>query len=202
MQHPKLNPDYVPRPKIIPPESIDFIQKVILETERPTSVRHVPSNFGEAGAGSVKADEWRQLATIFLPIALVILWGEKQGDDAELFGEILTHSMALFQATSILFRYLTNQNRASKYRDHFKLWVDDLARLFPHTKNHARKTVIHMSFHTYDFLLLFGPAHGWWCFPLEHLIGLLQKINTNDRLGGVYISFCSCAWLMISFRST
>ncbi|KAE9382827.1 hypothetical protein BT96DRAFT_845020 [Gymnopus androsaceus JB14] len=38
--------------------------------------------------------------------------------------------------------------------------------------------------HIYDFLLLFGPVISWWCFPFERLIGALQKINTNDFVGG------------------
>ncbi|KAJ6600615.1 hypothetical protein DFH09DRAFT_901598 [Mycena vulgaris] len=25
---------------------------------------------------------------------------------------------------------------------------------------------------------------AWWCFPFERLIGALQKINTNDHIGG------------------
>ncbi|KAJ3995025.1 hypothetical protein F5050DRAFT_1574486 [Lentinula boryana] len=25
---------------------------------------------------------------------------------------------------------------------------------------------------------------SWWCFPFERLIGALQKINTNDHIGG------------------
>ncbi|KAE9383260.1 hypothetical protein BT96DRAFT_844312 [Gymnopus androsaceus JB14] len=25
---------------------------------------------------------------------------------------------------------------------------------------------------------------SWWCFPFEHLIGALQRINTNEHIGG------------------
>ncbi|KAG2079039.1 hypothetical protein BDR04DRAFT_997260, partial [Suillus decipiens] len=35
----------------------------------------VPSNFGEVSAGMLKADEWRSLIMVHLPIALVSLWG-------------------------------------------------------------------------------------------------------------------------------
>ncbi|KAJ7202405.1 hypothetical protein GGX14DRAFT_370407 [Mycena pura] len=42
-----------------------------------------------------------------------------------------------------------------------------------------------MAFHIYDFLLLFGPIISWWTFPFERVIGFLQKINTNDHIGGV-----------------
>ncbi|KAJ6484909.1 hypothetical protein C8R45DRAFT_829718 [Mycena sanguinolenta] len=43
---------------------------------------------------------------------------------------------------------------------------------------------MHAAFHIYDFILLFGPVVDWWCFPFERLIGTLQKINTNDHVGG------------------
>jgi hypothetical protein len=25
---------------------------------------------------------------------------------------------------------------------------------------------------------------SWWCFPFERLIGVLQKVKTNDLIGG------------------
>ncbi|KAJ7193740.1 hypothetical protein GGX14DRAFT_378717 [Mycena pura] len=43
---------------------------------------------------------------------------------------------------------------------------------------------VHIAFHIYDFLVLFGPVISWWCFPFERVIGFLQKINTNDHIGG------------------
>jgi hypothetical protein len=33
-------------------------------------------------------------------------------------------------------------------------------------------------------LLRFGPIHGWWMFPFERVIGLLQQFNTNSEMGG------------------
>ncbi|KAE9396172.1 hypothetical protein BT96DRAFT_825122, partial [Gymnopus androsaceus JB14] len=45
---------------------------------------------------------------------------------------------------------------------------------------------IHMANHIYNFLKLFGPVISWWCFPFEHLIGVLQKVNTNDHIGGEF----------------
>ncbi|KAJ7441261.1 hypothetical protein FB451DRAFT_1058265 [Mycena latifolia] len=65
-----------------------------------------------------------------------------------------------------------------------KDWVDGLNKHHPHTADHGRKTNIHAAFHIYDFLLLFGPIISWWCFPFERLIGILQRINTNDQIGG------------------
>lgn len=96
------------------------MQNVIANTTTPTWVNHVPKNFGEKGAGSIKADEWRLLATIYLPIALVLLWAEQTGNDAAHFSRLLQHSMALFQATTIISRYSTSSARTTAYRNFIK----------------------------------------------------------------------------------
>ncbi|KAJ7602580.1 hypothetical protein FB45DRAFT_758086 [Roridomyces roridus] len=74
--------------------------------------------------------------------------------------------------------------RASSYRGFLKQWVDGLTVHHPHTQHHAKRPNIHVAFHIYDFLLLFGPVISWWCFPFERVIGYLQKIHTTNRVGG------------------
>ncbi|KAG6849161.1 hypothetical protein C0991_011950, partial [Blastosporella zonata] len=90
--------------KICPPQTIQHIQSVIKLTVTPSWVNSVPSNYGQASAGSIKADEWRTLATIYLPIALVILWGDESGSPPppdNYFLRVLDHTMALFQAVTV-----------------------------------------------------------------------------------------------------
>jgi hypothetical protein len=41
----------------------------------------------------------------------------------------------------------------------------------------------HAALHIGTLLTQFGPAHGWWMFPFERVIGILQGINTNSKLG-------------------
>ncbi len=167
--------------------SLRYIQTVIKETTTPSWISSVPANYGEASAGSIKADEWRILSTVYLPIALVTLWGDDNGQDP---GEnsrslqVLDHTMALFQAVHVVCRYSMNLQRAEIYRQLMKDWVDGLSVVHPHTRLHHTRPNIHVSFHIYDFLLLFGPVISWWCFPFERLIGALQKINTSSRVGG------------------
>ncbi|KIK53087.1 hypothetical protein GYMLUDRAFT_77589 [Collybiopsis luxurians FD-317 M1] len=91
------------------PETLLHIQKVIRETVTPSWLNSVPKDFGEPKAGSVKADEWRTLSTLYLPIALTTLWGDNNGlapaddesDSGHLF-KALEHTMVLFQATVIV----------------------------------------------------------------------------------------------------
>ncbi|KAJ3874296.1 hypothetical protein F5051DRAFT_336049 [Lentinula edodes] len=76
------------------------------------------------------------------------------------------------------------RKRAEAFRDLLKQWVEGLYKVHPHTVSHKKRTNVHVAFHLYDFLLLFGPVLSWWCFPFERLIGTLQKINTNNHIGG------------------
>ncbi|KAJ7212401.1 hypothetical protein B0H12DRAFT_972004, partial [Mycena haematopus] len=98
---PLVNPHFVSRALDL--TKIKFIQRVIAKTSTPAWINSVPKNYGESNAGTIKADEWRILATIYLPIALILLWGDCDGEPAEgseasrLLG-MLDHSMALFQA--------------------------------------------------------------------------------------------------------
>ncbi|KAE9399958.1 hypothetical protein BT96DRAFT_795446, partial [Gymnopus androsaceus JB14] len=89
------------------PEILLYIQRVIRETITPSWLNSVPKNFGDAKAGTIKADEWRTLATIFLPIALITLWGDHNGSapasdthtESGFLLQALDRTMDLFQAT-------------------------------------------------------------------------------------------------------
>ncbi|KAK0477175.1 hypothetical protein EDD18DRAFT_1087934, partial [Armillaria luteobubalina] len=91
--------------------ALHHIQSVIKDTVTPSWIGTVPFNYGEASAGSIKADEWRILSTVFLPIALITLWGDKDGEDPGETSQtlkILDHTMALFQAVNVVCRYTMN----------------------------------------------------------------------------------------------
>lgn len=188
--------------KPITMDTLRYIQHVIKTTCRPSWIHSVPSNYGESNAGTIKADEWRILSTIYIPIALVTLWGDDDGcappEDSH-FLRLLDHSMALFQAVTIALRYTMNFSRATHYRKFIKEWVDGLFSLYPHTKAQRKRPNVHAAFHIFDFLILFGPVISWWCFPFERLIGTLQKINTDNLIGGEHY-FLSQTQKLISSR--
>ncbi|KAI6037172.1 hypothetical protein BKA83DRAFT_4041305 [Pisolithus microcarpus] len=70
------------------PEVMQHIQNVIKETTIPSWLRSVPKNFGEAKAGTLKADEWRTLATIYLPLALCLIGHLQRLPINHKFGEL------------------------------------------------------------------------------------------------------------------
>ncbi|KAJ7665156.1 hypothetical protein DFH06DRAFT_985719 [Mycena polygramma] len=192
---PLRNPDPQTRPKTITMPDFRFIQQVIAETDTPAWVHHVPRNYGEPAAGSMKADQMRLLLTIYLPIALVILWSEQTGPNAPHFRTLLNHAMAFFQAVTIMCRYAMTAERATAFRNYMKQWVDDLYSCYPHTKHHKKRTNVHVTLHIYDFLLLWGPVISWWAFPVERLIGVLQKFTSNKRVGGEHEATILTTWM-------
>ncbi|KIN95463.1 hypothetical protein M404DRAFT_165615, partial [Pisolithus tinctorius Marx 270] len=54
---------------------LNQVRKVIRDIVTPSWLGSVPSNFGNVSAGTIKADEWRSLITVYLPLALINLWG-------------------------------------------------------------------------------------------------------------------------------
>ncbi|KAK0496918.1 hypothetical protein EDD18DRAFT_1105233 [Armillaria luteobubalina] len=165
--------------------ALAYIQHIIKETITPSWINSVPSKYGKDSAGSIKADKWRTLSTVYLPLALVMLWGDNDGqepDPSSYLLQVLDHTMALFQAVIIVCKYTMTTCYATLYHKFMKKWADGLFKIHPHTKVQNSKPNIHPSFHLYDFLLLFGAVYSWWTFPFECLIGTLQKINTNDHI--------------------
>ncbi|KAG2059884.1 hypothetical protein BDR06DRAFT_872965 [Suillus hirtellus] len=70
--------------------------------------------------------------------------------------------------------------RAHVYHSHIAHYVGNLKKIHPTFALHPNH---HAAFHIYDYLLLFGSAHSWWCFPFEHLIGILQCLPVNHKTG-------------------
>lgn len=162
------------------------IRDVIANTVRPSWVVSVPHDFGSASAGTLKASEWHALGTIFLPIALVSLWGE--GNDTMEVGEgyqkVLENTMHLVQAAKVICYHSTSASRAARYRTHIAKYLEGLKEI--HGTGFCRPNH-HMALHLYDFLLSFGPIRAWWMFPYERLNGHLQELPHNHRHGMCYL---------------
>lgn len=160
------------------------IQQVMEETDMPSWLRSVPRNFGEARAGTLKADEWRTMTTVYLPLALVSVWGEGSAhptrEVAAHLRQVLDHTMHLVSAIRISCYRVMTASRITAYRSHITAWLASLKRLFPDASFRPNG---HMACHISDYLELFGPVRSWWCFPFERLIGQLQRLPINHKFG-------------------
>jgi hypothetical protein len=168
------------------------IKEVISDTSTPSWLNSVPKNYGDAGAGVMKADEWRSLSTIYLPLALISMWGvgtaHTSPADSIRFRRILDHTMLLVSAISLACKHTMSQARSSAYLACLTQYLKDLVNIHPdvhHLPNH------HMAMHLPHFFYLFGPVRTWWCFPYERLIGQIQRLLSNHKLG-MYVPSRHC----------
>jgi len=146
-----------------------------------------PSNLGEAKHGKLKADQWRSCMEFDMPAAVAQIWvhGSRSSED----DEQIQRQKKLVQATILLATairwatsYRTSELHAAQYMRCMVAYLNILKELYPKL---AWRPKHHAALHIGPFLLLFGPMHGWWMFVFERIIGLLQKINTNYKLGAL-----------------
>lgn len=163
-------------------ESKACIRRVIREIDKPSWVGAAPEEFGEAVVGTLKTAEWKILYFLYIPFALVFLWGHDTAthhiDEThqQHFKALLDMTMSLVSAFLILGKKDLNQASADAYRKHLVDWRKAVDQQLPY---YRRKPTWHAAFHIWEFILLFGPAYSWWCFVFERLIGSIQRIPRN-----------------------
>ena len=165
--------------KIVDSHVFEKLRHVIQNTDKPSWLASVPHSFGAASAGTPKADEWRSVFTVYLPITLILLFGRPESSKQQ--REILDHTMLLVCAVLLACKRAVTSRRMERYREHLRAYVHQLPSLYPDLNC---ESIHHMAFHIYDFLKLFGPVHSWWTFPFERLIGQLQHLPSNHHFGG------------------
>lgn len=167
---------------------LDLIRDEISKTIRPTWQTPPPASLGSASHGKLKADEYRAVMEFDLPATLIRLGASDRICDPRRreFIRKLAHSTALL---SIALRWATSHRTSPKharmYSAYMVAYLSSITELYPTRRlrpNH------HAALHLADFFLAFGPVHGWWMFPFERLIGMLQKINTNYKSGAYSVN--------------
>lgn len=165
-------------------KTLEYIRQVIKESSKPSWLNHVPEAFGDAGTGKLKADEWQNLSSVYLPVALVLLWGkgskQRHKDLDGQFELLLDNTMKLVQAVTLACYRSTTSYRINKTEEYLQSYLTQHQTLFPDVDPLTNQ---HMSLHLGKFLRLFGPVHSWWTFPFERLIGQLQQLPSNNKIG-------------------
>lgn len=154
----------------------------------PSWLTSVPANLGKASHGKLKADQWRVLGSTYLPTTLIRLWSLVDEDDHESVRrrEYLDLTITLLSAINIAASRVTSVSNSKEYERLILEYRRGLRRLFPDYEAHPNH---HMAVHLGEYLRLYGPVHGWWTFPYERLIGMLQRISTNYKPGTVLSGF-------------
>lgn len=165
-------------------QELKRIRSDIASTNRPSWQRAPPTNLGEAEHGKLKADQWRSCMEFDIPASLVQMWARENtnADDRKACRrqKLLESTMLLAKAVRWGTSHITSQKHVDQYMEYMEAYLQSLADLYP--QMHFRPNH-HAALHVGVFLLRFGPMHGWWMFPFERIIGNLQKIKTNHKLG-------------------
>jgi hypothetical protein len=162
------------------------IRADIAATIRPGWQTGPPPNFGASAHGKVKADQWRSSFEFDIPVSLIQLWAAAPDGDRR--QKMLESTMFLATAIRWATSHETSEEHVDEYMWNMRAYLKSLRNLFPGMNllpNH------HNALYLGELLLRFGPVHGWWMFPFERLIGLLQKVNTNKKMGELAKLFTS-----------
>lgn len=156
------------------------IRRDINEMVKPSWVSSVPTTVSSSGP-KLKSDQWRVFGSLYLPVTLIRLWSDCGDDEAGRQRQKLLHlTMVLMSAIVIASSRVTSQKHAEEYLGHMLVYRQLLQEIFPTYKCHPNH---HVAMHVGELLMMYGPMHGWWTFPLERMIGVLQRIPTNYKPG-------------------
>lgn len=170
-------PPDVSRYEVLSYQVLQQIRDDIVCTHIPSWLQRPPSNFGSPGHGKLKADQWRTVCTVNMVVTLVRLWSSPSATELE--QQLLENFLHLVSAVELASRRTMSESRASAYDQHMHAYVRGLREIFDQDLVPNN----HLSLHLYACLVLFGPVYGWWAFPFERYIGILQSTKSNHKPG-------------------
>ncbi|KAH7875032.1 uncharacterized protein C8R40DRAFT_1045627, partial [Lentinula edodes] len=162
------------------PAVLDRVRQVIQEVTVPSWISKPSEYIGLPRAGTPKADNWRRLFAIFLPLALLSMWqvlSPLAASDAKDMGSVLDTSLYLTCALIAMTKHKSRLQDRLNFREYLRCHILGLKHNFPGWILPSH----HVSFHIFDYMDLFGPVHNFWCFPGERLISRLRNITINHK---------------------
>ncbi|KAJ3906770.1 hypothetical protein F5879DRAFT_987125 [Lentinula edodes] len=172
----------LPRVRIASDKVLQMVQRSIRETVVPSWITRPPSDMGLQQAGTLKADHWRVLFNIHLPFSLICMWGKGSPsavDNAAEMTPVLETSMHLTCASILMTRNSLSPKTRDQFRSSLRDHILGLKQIFPGFMLPTH----HLAFHIYDFMDGFSTVRNWWGFPFERLIGKVQRMPTNHKIG-------------------
>ena len=161
------------------------IRKDITEITLPSWISAAPKNFGLFQHGKLKADEWRTMGTIILPLSLGIRWSGLKSTERQ--RELLANFFHLVIAVNCATRRSVSEEDIIRFDTHMTTYVREIVSLF----GPCLVPNNHLSLHLPGVLRKFGPAHNWWSYPFERYNGIISRIRTNYKIGSL-VGFIYC----------
>ncbi|THU79618.1 hypothetical protein K435DRAFT_823868 [Dendrothele bispora CBS 962.96] len=165
--------DAIPSPFHLPSDEEARTEDIAL----PTHAHRPPGNLGEPSHGKLKAKEYLDLFTIFLPLILPEIWSTDRATDYE--RALLGNFYHLVASTNIIAAYSTLNSKADAYVYHYTEYRKTRAEIYAGV---ASKPNHHYTMHNGQLLKFWGPLSLLSEFPGEQMNGMLQGIETNRRM--------------------
>ncbi|KAJ3766485.1 hypothetical protein FB446DRAFT_653724 [Lentinula raphanica] len=162
------------------------VQQIVREAITPSWMANPPADVGLAKAGTLKADHWRRLFTVHVPLAVLSLWQESSplaSPDAHRMGSVVETTMHLSCASILMTKRNLSLERRNLFRHLLRLHVLGLRKDFPGWIFPSH----HLAFHIFDGMENYSGVRNCWGFPFELTIGKLQRIPNNHIPGTFYI---------------
>lgn len=152
--------------------------------QRPSWLSEIPYKVGkEAGQGKLKADQWRVFGLCYLPLSLIPvmsdLTSDNDGEDSQ-DQQLLDMVMHLVTSITLATSYEVTPAIIEECKLSLMKYRQAMKTLFP---EYEYTTNDHLMMHIPHFLELWGPVTGWWAYPFERSIGVLQRLPTNHKPG-------------------
>ncbi|KAJ3966209.1 hypothetical protein EV361DRAFT_809422 [Lentinula raphanica] len=161
------------------------VHRCIHDVVVPSWISKPPFDCCLKSGGTLKADNWRLLSCLYLPLALLSLWTKDsplRADDFTEMEDVLNTAMHLTCASILMAKQTMPLRRRELFLQHYKAHIEGLKRFFPGFGVPSH----HVGFHVYDFMRLFSAVRNFWCFSGERLIGRFQKTLTNHKPVGQF----------------
>ena len=149
---------------------------------KPSWMPLVPLSSGS----KLKADEWRTLGSLNLPLSLIRLWSKHPRQDRL---DFLRLTMSLMSAVLLATSQVTSDEHCDRYLKFMLEYQKELWQLFPLYDCIPNQ---HLAFHIPEFIKLFGPVHEWWAVPFKRVIGQLQCLLTNYKKRELSLKSLGC----------
>lgn len=168
--------------------ALSFINKMLPRVRIPTWIKRAVPVLGKASFGRLKADEWRNLFTVQLPLILPLYWS----NSLPITRSLLHNFSHLVSLVNIALKRSTSTKQIHRYRHHIKSYLTSCLVIFEDVQlapNH------HMAMHLADCMERFGPTRSYWSFHMERAMGQILKACDNNRFGTVNVN---CHFLIIT----
>lgn len=163
------------KPAFITKAELEEVQRDIMQIVLPSSATKLQPNFGEKAHGKLKADEWRSLFAVYLPLTFMRLWLTSDGHRL--------HLKALLNL-SLLVQIITSRTSSADGMKLYDSTIQNYLNLVSVLNPEAKLVVNHhLALHLSTFMRLHGPCRSHWAFPFERLIGKLQRVVRNSHIG-------------------